>query len=291
MKLAIRRRAALNLKNKIEELANQYIAITAKLPKDLIEVLLHDKKWAEINAAFIVASPQDKVKILVILNEYEKEKARTNPHFKELLEFKINFKDSFHKDLPELIPLINGESKYKFIRELERLLFGEPSTKKNKFFGLLFVLLATGGVFGTTIGILASEPLRDSFGNNGFFAIDFLRDLANGHHRFLNIASWYVAFEILGFKGRNLLRRDDVFQIPKTPESKKGSVEKSNTYMIDQNLNNMMTNIKQIMEYSKDPKFGSLMMNDHPWAVDHLTVATENIDQVTEFLQVKFNKK
>lgn len=292
MKLTIRKKAAVSLKDKIKDLSNEYYKTTEKIPRDLLEILLNDKNWAQMNALFITSSIENKTKVLIMLNEYEKEKAKTSPHFRELINFKTQFSERVSQEMPELVPLINGESKYKFIRELDRLiLFGPPSTQKNKFFGLLFVLLAVGGIFGTTVGVLANQGLKDWFATAGPFGIKFIKDLANGYDRILNIGSWYVAFEILGFKGMNLIRKDDVFQIPKDLKSKKEAFVKNNTYMIDQNLNNMMSNIKQIMEYSKNPEFGPLMMDNHPWAVDHLTVATENIDQVTEFLNAQFNKK
>lgn len=295
MKLKIKRKAAIDLEKRVRDLADNYAKITLKLPKDLVEILLNDKKWAEMNAVFILSNTKNKVKMLTMIEEYEREKSKTNPNFKELVNFKTEFRNSFVKELPELVPLINGESKYKFIRELDRLILGgPPSTEKNKFFGLLFVLFAVGGIFGTTIGILASQGLKDWFAANGLFEkINFLKDLSNGHGGLLNIASWYVAFEILGFKGMNLLRKDDVFQIPRSLENKKSSriSSKDGSYMAIQNLKTIKMNSERLLNISKNPNFGPMITNEHAWAADHLAVAAENIDQVADFFEAQFEVK
>ena len=59
--------------------------------------------------------------------------------------------------------------------------------------------------------------------------------------------------------------------------------EEVENYMFFQNLEIMKKNIEMLM--SLDPnKVDSTLQNGHDWASDHITVAAENIDQVTKFL-------
>lgn len=59
--------------------------------------------------------------------------------------------------------------------------------------------------------------------------------------------------------------------------------EEVENYMFFQNLQIMKKNIEMLM--SLDPnKVDATLQNGHDWAADHITVAAENIDQVTKFL-------
>jgi hypothetical protein len=66
-------------------------------------------------------------------------------------------------------------------------------------------------------------------------------------------------------------------------ESKNSVNEEVENYMFFQNLEVIKKNIETLM--SLDPnKVDSTLQNGHDWAADHITVAAENVDQVTKFL-------
>jgi hypothetical protein len=67
-------------------------------------------------------------------------------------------------------------------------------------------------------------------------------------------------------------------------EAPKNSVnEELENYMFFQNLKVAKENIEKLM--AMDPtKIDAILKDGHDWASDHITVATENIDQVTKFL-------
>lgn len=291
MKLAIRKAGVDPIQKLLEDLAKRHFKLKTEFPDDLKDILFQDKKWRDMMETIEKSeSPEEIREILDRINAYEKEKALTDPNFKELVSYKAKINYLIKDELENVEAILNGESEGRLMRTLKRLLFfGKPSNEKNSFFGLLFIILATTGIVGTTIGILVNQGLKEWFGSVGPFGFDFLKNLANGYEGFMNIASWYVAFELLGAKGMNLLRKP-VIKI-KTPESKTGkraTHTKDNTYMIDQNLKHLRNNIQKIMKYAENPRFAPLMLGEHAWAVDHISVAAENIDQVADFLEVEF---
>jgi hypothetical protein len=65
-----------------------------------------------------------------------------------------------------------------------------------------------------------------------------------------------------------------------------GTNKNTENYMFFQNLELMKKNIETIM--AMDPmKVDSILKDGHDWADDHISVATENIDQVTKFLSTQ----
>jgi hypothetical protein len=67
-------------------------------------------------------------------------------------------------------------------------------------------------------------------------------------------------------------------EAPKNPLT-----EDVENYMFFQNLKVAKANIEKLM--AMDPsKVDAILKDGHDWASDHITVATENIDQVTKFL-------
>jgi hypothetical protein len=67
-------------------------------------------------------------------------------------------------------------------------------------------------------------------------------------------------------------------EAPKNPLT-----EDVENYMFFQNLKVAKDNIEKLM--AMDPsKVDAILKDGHDWASDHITVATENIDQVTKFL-------
>lgn len=59
--------------------------------------------------------------------------------------------------------------------------------------------------------------------------------------------------------------------------------EELENYMFFQNLKVIRENIDKLL--AMDPsKVDAILKDGHDWASDHITVATENIDQVTKFL-------
>ena len=292
MKLAIRKAAVDPIQKMLGGLDKRHFKLKTQFPDDLKDILFQDKEWREMMETIEKSqSPEETREAMDKVSAYEKKKALTDHNFKELVAYKAQLNALIKEELKNLEAVVNGESENSFIRALERILFfGKPSTKKNSFFGLLFIILATTGIVGTTIGILVDQGLKDWFSSVGPFGIEFIKNLANGHEGFMNIASWYVAFELLGAKGMKLLRKP-IIKINK-PESKVGSrsagYTKKNTYMIEQNLKHLKNNVQKILKYSEDPKFAPLMIGEHAWAVDHISVAAENIDQVADFLEVQF---
>jgi len=292
MKLAIRKAAVDPIEEMLGAMAKRHFQLKTQFPDDLKDILLQDKEWRDMTEMIVKSdSPEEIKQIMNKMEAYEKKKALIDPNFKELVIYKTKINQIIKNELDDLEAVINGESRNQFIRALKRVLFGgKPSQEKNYFFGLLFVILATTGIIGTTVGIYADQGLKEWFSSTGPFGIEFMKNLANGHENFMNIASWYVAFELLGAKGMKLLRKP-IIKINK-PESKVGSrsagYTKKNTYMIEQNLKHLKNNVQKILKYSEDPKFAPLMIGEHAWAVDHISVAAENIDQVADFLEVQF---
>lgn len=285
MKLTIKKAAVDPIQKMLMNMIKDHEDLKKGFSSDLKDILLRDKHWADLMAACVESkSPLEMKENMEKLSIYEKKKAMTDPHFKELIAYKANLDSIVEQQALNLEALINGESKNKFIRALQRLLFfGKPSPKKSMFFGFLFIILATTGIVGTTVGILLDQGLKEWFATVGPFGIQFMKNLANGQERFMNIASWYVAFELLGARGMSLLRKP-IIKIDKTSRTAK----KNGIYMIEQNLKHIKNNVEKILRYSEDPKFSTLMLGEHAWATDHISVAAENIDQVADFLEVEF---
>ena len=79
---------------------------------------------------------------------------------------------------------------------------------------------------------------------------------------------------------KNIYSLDEFIMNESIKEAGNSNLE---NYMFFQNLELMKKNIETIM--AMDPtKVDSILQNGHDWADDHISVATENIDQVTKFL-------
>jgi len=291
MKLAIKKASLDPIQEKLNKLSQRHSELRNRFPDDLKKILLEDKEWREMMESIANSkSPEETKNLMNKVSIYEKKKALTDPNFKELVSYKAEMEYLIKTEMEDIESLINGESKNKFIRGLQRILFfGKPSKEKSLFFGLLFVILATTGILGTTIGIFIDEGIKQFFSQHGPFSIETFKALANGYEKFMNIASWYVAFELLGHKGINLLNKR-IIKIDKTASklNRVSEYGKKNTYMIEQNLKHLKNNAQKILRYSEDPKFAPLMIGEHAWAVDHISVAAENVDQVADFLEVQF---
>lgn len=291
MKLAIKKAGLDPIQEKLDKLSQRHSELRNQFPDDLKKILLEDKEWREMMEGIANSKSPEEIKNLINkVSIYEKQKALIDPSFKELVSYKAEMEHLIKIEMEDIQSLLNGESENKLIRSLQRLLlFGKPSKEKSLFFGLLFVILATTGIVGTTIGIMIDEGIRQFFGQHGLFSIETFKALANGYEKFMNIASWYVAFELLGLKGMNLLRKP-IIKIDKTASklNRVSEYGKKNTYMIEQNLKHLKNNVQKILRYSEDPKFAPLMIGEHAWAVDHISVAAENVDQVADFLEVQF---
>lgn len=58
--------------------------------------------------------------------------------------------------------------------------------------------------------------------------------------------------------------------------------EKAENYMTIENLETIKKNVEILL--AMDPmKIDEILKNGHDWAADHISVANENLDQVTKF--------
>lgn len=59
------------------------------------------------------------------------------------------------------------------------------------------------------------------------------------------------------------------------------------TYMVLQNLQQMMDNIETILKYKHHPMFPKLVTGDHAWAGDHITTSKDDIEEVSNFIKLQ----
>jgi hypothetical protein len=87
---------------------------------------------------------------------------------------------------------------------------------------------------------------------------------------------------------RNIYSFEEFLNEAEMPKSgleapKNELTEDVENYMFFQNLKVLKENIDKLL--TMDPtKVDSILKDGHDWAADHITVATENVDQVTKFL-------
>ena len=292
MKLAIRK--ASNKKN-IEDLLKKIDSKIEqnKISEELVDILMEDKEFSDLkNKLAVSRSSEEADNLKKQIKNYVIEKAKVNPNFMAFLNHQKKIQAIFDEYTHELEALAKGESKNLFIRELKRLLFfGPPNSEKSLFFGFLFMAVAGTGVLGTVIGNLLSQGMRDWFDTVYPFGIPFIKNIVGNYSTLLNIGFWYSFFEILGFKSNQLRNQGlKLKEIEEIGLDKKSSVE-DGSYMAIQNLKTIKMNVERLMRISKNPKFGPMITNEHAWAADHLAVAAENIDQVTDFFEAQFEFK
>jgi hypothetical protein len=64
-------------------------------------------------------------------------------------------------------------------------------------------------------------------------------------------------------------------------------ISEKGTYMVLQNLQQIMDDIQLILKYKHHSMFPKLVTGDHAWAGDHITTSKDDIEEVANFIKLQ----
>ena len=68
-------------------------------------------------------------------------------------------------------------------------------------------------------------------------------------------------------------------------EEQETHISEKGTYMVLQNLHQMMDDIQTILSFKHHPDFPKLVTGEHAWAGDHITTSKDDIEEVANFIK------